>query len=408
MAKVCRNCDRKIKLGEKCFRLKETDSYLCASCGRVAGPLLEEMKSEENLEPFREKCRELNRYLKTCTLNKVTLKCIDYEKEYIARKAMKKLNIDYSECMTFEADFEESYHIVHKCLTFGTSTPPVILEIGNTKVANFLMEEATLMRDFQPNVSVTLFHKDGKSYVTALATGERPAENKYVHKFWQNFYVQGGHLDIKPYPVTTMKQRESRAIGVLGGTFDPVHTGHVTLAKSALLQGNLKKLIVMPAHVQPFKLGKDISDDCHRLNMAKLAFEDMAEVEVSDYEINHTDISYTYETLCSLQKQYPDDKIIFIMGTDSFLSLDTWYMGTELLETFAFLVSARPGYRESELEIKIEEFRRRYGTEVEKLMMTMPDISSTEIRAKYEAGLSIAGDVPEAVERYINEHGLYK
>ncbi|MGN0659822.1 MAG: nicotinate (nicotinamide) nucleotide adenylyltransferase [Emergencia sp.] len=199
-----------------------------------------------------------------------------------------------------------------------------------------------------------------------------------------------------------------KRIGVLGGTFDPVHNGHVALGKAALQQGNLSRLIIMPAEVQPFKRDRETADDVHRLNMVRLAFEDIAAAEVSDYEMKNTDISYTYDTLMHLQKLYPDDEIAFIMGTDAFLEVDTWYKGVELLETFSFLVSARPGYRESELEKKIESFRQRYGTSVEKLLMEMPDVSSTDIRSFCSRGLPLTGKVPEKVERYISEHGLYK
>ncbi len=97
------------------------------------------------------------------------------------------------------------------------------------------------------------------------------------------------------------------------------------------------------------------------------------------------------------------------MGTDAFLEVDTWYKGVELLETFSFLVSVRPGYRESELEEKkIEHFQQLYGTKVEKLVMEMPDISSTAVRSFCSAGISLVEKVPEKVERYICEHGLYK
>lgn len=207
-------------------------------------------------------------------------------------------------------------------------------------------------------------------------------------------------------------EREPRpcdgCVGVLGGTFDPVHNGHVALAKAALEQGNLSRLIVMPAEVQPFKRGKETAEDRHRLNMVRLAFEDMPFVEVSDYEMKNTDISYTYDTLTYLQGQYPCEEIAFIMGTDAFLEVDTWYKGVELLETFSFLVSVRPGYRESELEEKIEHFQQLYGTKVEKLVMEMPDISSTAVRSFCSAGISLVEKVPEKVERYICEHGLYK
>ena len=104
----------------------------------------------------------------------------------------------------------------------------------------------------------------------------------------------------------------------------------------------------------------------------------------------------------------PGKEIFFITGTDAFLALDSWYKGIDLLEHFSFIVSIRPGYREGELDHKIGEYRARYGTNVIKLASQMPDISATEIREKYQAGEPATGLVPETVERYITEHGLYQ
>ena len=197
-------------------------------------------------------------------------------------------------------------------------------------------------------------------------------------------------------------------IGVLGGTFDPVHIGHVALGRAALMEAGLAKLIVMPAYIQPFKQGKRVTDDEHRLAMAKLAFAEVPRTEVSTFEIDRMRVSYTYDTMTALQKEMPGKEIFFITGTDAFLALDSWYKGIDLLEHFSFIVSIRPGYREEELDHKIGEYRARYGTNVIKLVSQMPDISATEIREKYQAGEPATGLVPETVERYITEHGLYQ
>jgi len=197
-------------------------------------------------------------------------------------------------------------------------------------------------------------------------------------------------------------------IGVLGGTFDPVHIGHVALGRAALMEAGLAKLIVMPAYIQPFKQGKRVTDDAHRLAMAKLAFAEVPRTEVSTLEIDRMRVSYTYDTLTALQKEMQGKEIFFITGTDAFLALDSWYKGIDLLEHFSFIVSIRPGYREEELDHKIGEYRARYGTNVIKLVSQMPDISATEIREKYQAGELATGLVPETVERYITEHGLYQ
>ena len=196
-------------------------------------------------------------------------------------------------------------------------------------------------------------------------------------------------------------------IGVLGGSFDPVHKGHVTLGSAAVSEANLDKLIVMPAHVQPFKIGREFADDKHRLEMCRMAFMDVKLAEVSDYEMEHTEISYTFDTLAYLQELHKDSKLYFITGTDSFLDIEYWRKGKDLLQTYGFIVSVRPGYKEKELEERIRYYETVYGTDIIRLSHEMPDVSSTLIKARRNQNLSISDLIPENVERYINEHKLY-
>ncbi len=196
-------------------------------------------------------------------------------------------------------------------------------------------------------------------------------------------------------------------IGVLGGTFDPIHNGHVALGLAAMEEVGLDKLIVMPAHIQPFKQHRKIAQDEHRLAMARLAFEGREGVEVSDFEMTKGDISYSYDTMSYLRTIYPYDDLYFVMGTDSFLKVDRWYKGEDLLEEFSFIVSSRPGYPEKVLESKIRFIAEDYGTEIIRLRTKMPEISSTEIRDAALFGESISHLVPRAVEEYIYKNGLY-
>ena len=198
-----------------------------------------------------------------------------------------------------------------------------------------------------------------------------------------------------------------KKIGVLGGSFDPVHKGHVTLGEAAVMEAGLEKLIVMPAHVQPFKIGRNFADDEHRLAMCRLAFENVERAEISDYEIVHTDISYTFDTLAHLKKVFPDSKLYFITGTDSFLEIEHWRKGKDLLQTYGFIVSVRPGYREKQLEECIRYYETRYGTDIIRLHYEMPDVSSTAVKLRRQEKQSVSHMLPESVERYINEHGLY-
>lgn len=201
--------------------------------------------------------------------------------------------------------------------------------------------------------------------------------------------------------------KDSR-IGILGGTFDPVHMAHIALGKAAIEEAGLAKLIVMPAYIQPFKQEKKVTDDEHRLGMARLAFADVENAEVSTFEIDRAEVSYTYDTLTELKKIYKDSEIFFITGTDAFLIIDTWYKGLDLLKNFSFAVSSRPGCDLRNLDEKIEEYRKKYGTKVVKLKSGMLDISSSMIRQRIMDSKSVQGLVPEGVERYIAEHGLYQ
>lgn len=201
---------------------------------------------------------------------------------------------------------------------------------------------------------------------------------------------------------------DDNIIGILGGTFDPIHLGHKALGVSAIKEVGLDKLIIMPARIQPFKMGKKVTDGIHRIAMAKLAFEDIANVEVSDYEISNSEISYTYDTFTHLKSIYPKDKLYFILGTDSFLQLEKWYKGIDLLRASNFAVSVRPGYKEEELESQIDHYRREYGTNVRKIYAKMPDVSSTEVRKRLQEGNDTLDLLPETVERYIRENGLYR
>lgn len=197
-------------------------------------------------------------------------------------------------------------------------------------------------------------------------------------------------------------------IGVLGGTFDPVHNGHIALAKAAIAAGALNRLLIMPAHIQPFKVGKEIAADADRFAMLRLAFAEIAQAEVSDYELAHTSVSYTYDTLQYLQAEQPESRFYFVMGTDAFLSLAHWYKGIDLLTHFSFIVSSRPGYKKKDLQETMIQYRTAYHAETILLDACMPDVSSTQVREALRNGLPVNEMISPEVERYIHEYGLYR
>lgn len=201
-----------------------------------------------------------------------------------------------------------------------------------------------------------------------------------------------------------------KRIGILGGTFDPIHNGHIDLAEDAREQAGLEKVILIPARLQPFKLDKRVTAGKHRLEMARLAVSSKKGLEVSDYEMRQDRISYTYKTLRAMAEEEhleTSSCLYFITGTDAFLKVSTWNHAEEMLRTYSFAVGSRPGYRDAELDQCIEHLKTVYNTDIVKIQNRKRDISATEIRHRLESGKSLSGLVPAAVERYIEEHGLY-
>ncbi len=198
-----------------------------------------------------------------------------------------------------------------------------------------------------------------------------------------------------------------KRIGILGGSFDPVHLGHISLAKDAISQCGLDSVIFMPAYRQPFKLDTNLSSDVDRLAMLEDALGDNPKLQISPWEIENKGISYTYLTLRSLREGHPDDKYYFITGADTFLKINIWKNADELLADNRFIIGNRPGYREQELLKQISIIREKYSTEILLINNLRLDISATNIRKKVALGESITSLVPAAVERYITEHGLY-
>ena len=200
-----------------------------------------------------------------------------------------------------------------------------------------------------------------------------------------------------------------KRIGILGGTFDPVHYGHIALAEDAVREANLDEVVMIPARIQPFKQDREYASGEDRFNMLALAAGKNDHVTVSRYELEQEGVSYTYLTLRHMQEFFGEDtRLFFITGTDSFLKIDTWRNAPELLTKYSYIIGTRPGYRQDEYQEALQRITDAFGTEVISMHKTELDISATQIRELVAAGKPIDDLVPPEVGRYIREHGLYR
>ena len=195
-----------------------------------------------------------------------------------------------------------------------------------------------------------------------------------------------------------------KKIGILGGTFNPVHNEHVSLAKSAIKELGLDKLIVMPTYLSPHKNSLPASA-FDRLNMLKIAFKDEEKVEVSDYEILNEGKSYTYKTVEHFKSLAGDD-IYFIVGGDMLKDFKTWRYPERILSACTLAVFARENFF-CDFDKEREYFKNHFVKEFIKLSYVGKDASSTKIRVYSAYGLPECDDAPSGVMEYIKENGLY-
>ena len=186
-------------------------------------------------------------------------------------------------------------------------------------------------------------------------------------------------------------------IGILGGTFNPAHSGHLILAEEAREKLGLDKVIFVPANLPPHKDNGDIAQASFRLKMLKLAVKGNKHFCVSDIEIKRQGRSYTIDTIKEFKRKYPADELYFIIGSDLLKYLDEWKDLNEINKLVKFVAATRPGYS---LE-KIPPYIHTLG-------IRAVDISGFEVRRCIKEGKSFRYLVPDAVFNFINKKGLYK
>jgi nicotinate-nucleotide adenylyltransferase len=196
-------------------------------------------------------------------------------------------------------------------------------------------------------------------------------------------------------------------VGVLGGTFDPIHIGHLVSAEEAWVELELERVVFIPAGLPPHKLDHVVSPVEHRLAMVELAIVSNPHFAVSRVDIDRFGPCYTVDTIELLRDEWgPGAEIYFIMGSDSLLDILTWRNPRRLIRLCRFAVVSRSGYQVdlNELDALLPGVASRVQ------MLNAPElaISSTDIQRRVREGLSIKYQVPEAVEAYIYQHKLYR
>ncbi len=197
-------------------------------------------------------------------------------------------------------------------------------------------------------------------------------------------------------------------IGILGGTFDPIHLGHLILAESARDKFNLDKVIFMPAGKPYFKDLDSVSCSDYRADMVNLAITCNDNFFFSDIELKREGETYTVDTLIELKDIYPNDELFLIVGSDTLYQIENWKNPAKVLELATILIASRSAVGE-DVQSKIYDLQDTFpGSKFERLNMLNIDISSTNIRARVKAGASIKYLVPDSVVDYIGKNNLYK
>lgn len=194
----------------------------------------------------------------------------------------------------------------------------------------------------------------------------------------------------------------------MGGTFDPIHHGHLLAAESAREAFGLSKVVFVPAARPPHKAEKDLTPARHRLAMALLATLSNPHFSVSDLEVNRAGPSFTVDTLAEFHRLFPRHALHFITGADAILEITAWRDWVGMLRLARFIAVARPGYPSGRLEPLRSSLPADLRSRIHYLEIPGLSISSSEIRERVRAGGTIRYLLPESVERYIAKEGLYR
>lgn len=195
--------------------------------------------------------------------------------------------------------------------------------------------------------------------------------------------------------------------GIFGGSFDPIHYGHLMICEYIKEEMGLDKVIFIPTGNPPHKdLGVSAED---RYEMVRLAISPNPDFEISDIETTRVNLSYTVDTIRELKKIYKEEKLYFLIGLDSLFQLKTWKKIGDLSQEIEFVVALRPGYIDKEeINGEIDFLRENFGTRINLIKTPLYEISSTDLRDRIHEGKSLRYLIPKKVLDYIEESGFYK
>lgn len=199
----------------------------------------------------------------------------------------------------------------------------------------------------------------------------------------------------------------AKKIGIMGGTFNPIHDGHLALAEHAYREYFLDEVMFIPSGKPAYKSDIWIASDKDRLEMVRLSIQDKPYFSLCTMEIERPGNTYTVDTMKQLQMEHRENTYYFLIGADSLLDLTEWDRSEELLKITKFIVATRNHADMQDLHNVAEQLTRQYGTKISFLKMPNIDISSTDIRTRLKEGKSVSNMLPKSVEEYIRGHELY-
>jgi len=196
-------------------------------------------------------------------------------------------------------------------------------------------------------------------------------------------------------------------VGIMGGTFNPIHFGHLILAETAYEEIGLDRILFMPSKNPPHKDSTEVISEEHRLKMVELAVQGNPHFQLSTIELDREGTTYTVDTLAQLTKENPNTDYYFIMGADSLIKLETWKNCQGVLDLCTVVVAGRDDLKTEDIQLKIQYYKDKYGARIITLNMPSYELSSGFLRDRISKGKSIQYYVPEKVKDYILSNFLY-